>query len=206
MPPLNLPLRRVGRVLTDHVRRLRAALTGLAGQVRAAVARVIGQATGEAVRDALGVILEGPPARPSTEQSHEDRQGLWGQPRRPRWPGPSFDVDDPDDDEPERYRESAHGRGDDELPDPTTSAPSCANAWSRAVATGCQAASWWLQRYPGRFSLLAATAIGVAAGVTTLVGSPFVTAGSAVAASALGILALADAARSAADLVAETVE
>jgi hypothetical protein len=205
MPPLNLPLRRVGRVLTGHVRRLRDALTGLAGQVRAAVARVIGQATGEAVRDALGVILDGPPARQVTDEPPREREGLWGQPRRPRWPGPPYEADDLDD-EPERYRESAYGRGDDELPAPTTSAPSCANAWSRAVATGCQAASWWLRRYPGRFSLLAAAAIGVAAGLTALVGSPFVTAGSAVAASALGILALADAARSAADLVAETME
>jgi hypothetical protein len=199
------PLRRVGRVLTGHVRRLRATLAGLAGQVRAAIARVIGQATGAAVRDAIGVILDGPPARPGADEAPREREGLWGQPHRPRWPGPSYGVDDLDD-EPERYPEPDYNRSDDELTESPAPTPPNTSAWSRAVATGCQAASWWLRRHPGPLSLLAATAVGMAAGVTALVGGPFVTASSAMAVSALGILALADAARSAADLVAETVE
>jgi hypothetical protein len=48
--------------------------------------------------------------------------------------------------------------------------------------------------------LIAAAGIGIAAGVATLVNSPLVAGATTVAASALGLLALADAARSATGL------
>jgi hypothetical protein len=68
------------------------------------------------------------------------------------------------------------------------------------VAVGCQAAAWWLRRHPGPLSLLVAVGVGVAAGLAALAGGPLVAGGSAAAAAVLGALALADAARSAADL------
>ena len=74
------------------------------------------------------------------------------------------------------------------------------------MAAGCQAASWWLRRHPGASSLVAAAGIGIAAGVATLVSSPLVAGASAVAASALGLLALADAARSAAGLADQALK
>jgi hypothetical protein len=74
------------------------------------------------------------------------------------------------------------------------------------VATGCQAAAWWLRRYTGPFSLIAATGIGIAAGVATLVHSPLVAGATAVAASAMGLLALADAARSATGLADQVLK
>jgi hypothetical protein len=61
MSSFTSPLRRAGRLLAAHVRRLRVALARLAAEVRAAVAGAVGRATGDAVRDALRVILDGPP-------------------------------------------------------------------------------------------------------------------------------------------------
>jgi hypothetical protein len=83
--------------------------------------------------------------------------------------------------------------------------PQRQGVWSREVATGCQAAVWWLRRHPSPFALVAAVGVGVAAGVAALVGGPFVAGTSAVVASALGVLALADAACSAATLASVAV-
>jgi hypothetical protein len=59
---------------------------------------------------------------------------------------------------------------------------------------------------PGPFALVAAAGIGIAAGVATLVGGPLVSGASAVAAAALGLLALADAARCAAGLADQALK
>jgi hypothetical protein len=209
MSSFTSPLRRAGRRLAAHVRRLRAALMRLAAEVRAAVARAVGQATGDAVRDALRVILDGPPAQPAARDPPEDIEGLWGQPRRPRWPpGPYHERYDPYE-VPQRetdYLEDDQDVEPDEDPAPEgPSEPPSAGAWSRAVAVGCQAAAWWLRRHPGPLALLAAVGIGLAASVAALVGGPLVAGGSAAAAAALAALALADAAVSAADLAADAV-
>ena len=207
MPSATSPLRRVGRLVAGQLSRLRATLDRLAGEVRAAVARAVGQATGETVREALRVILDGPAERPGHERP-EDREGRWDQSRGPTWPTtrPSYDPygrdpdeRDPDDDfDQERQRRYA---GDEDPPPAEQSVDARRQgSWSRAVAVGCQAASWWLRRHPGRFSLVAAAGIGIAAGVATFVSSPLVSSASAVAASALGLLALADAASSGAGL------
>jgi hypothetical protein len=91
MSSFTSPLRRAGRLLVGHVRRLRLELVRLAAEVRAAVARAVGQATGDAVRDALRVILDGPPPQsPSIHDPPEDIEGLWGQPRRPHWPASPY--------------------------------------------------------------------------------------------------------------------
>jgi hypothetical protein len=206
MPSLASPFRRVGRLLAGQLGRLHATLESLAGEVRAAIARAVGQATGEAAREALRVILDGPPERPGYDRPG-DREGNWGQERRPTWPtGRPYEPyahdpyerdadDDLDQDRPGRYAADEEGQ----LTDRPVGARRRGN-WSRAVAVGCQAASWWLRRHPGPFSLIAAAGIGVAAGVATLISSPLVAGASAVAASVLGLLALADAARSAAGL------
>jgi hypothetical protein len=213
MPSLPSPVRRAGRVVAGQVGRLHATLERLAGEVRAAIARAVGQATGDAAREALRVILDGPPDRPSYERP-DDYDGGWGSPHRPTWPAtrPSEPYardpyePDPDDDPEEDLR---HRYAEDEEASPPADGPVAARRpgrWSRAVAVGCQAAGWWLRRHPGPLALLAAVGVGLAAGVATLVGSPLVAGASAVAVSVLGLLALADAARSASDLADQAVK
>jgi hypothetical protein len=212
MRSLTSPFRRVGRVLADHTRRLQSSLESLASQVRAAIARIVGQATGDAMRDALSVILDGPPAQPTRDEYLEDRERPWNPPRRPSWPNSTYDpyARDPydrDDDErfpePERRCSPAEENEAHLQRAPGSEQP---GRWSRALATGCQAAGWWLKRHPGRLSLLAAVGVGVAAGIAALFGGPYVAGGSALAASALGILALTDAARSAASFAADATD
>jgi hypothetical protein len=191
MLSLTALFRRVGQVLVAHVGKLRRALDLLQDQVRAALTRTIGQATGEAVRDALTLLLDGPPmAYPSGRDPPDDR-GFWHEPRRPPW------IAQPHDD----YAPYQDAEDLDDEADPQTTAPAPerlqAGLWARAVGVGCQAAGWWLRRHPGRFAPLAAACVGTTAAIATLVGGPFVAGVSAVALSAHGALAPADAARSA---------
>jgi hypothetical protein len=205
MPSLPLPWRRVGRLLVGHVRRLQLLLEALAGQVRAAIARAIGQVTGEAVRDAIRVILDAPHACAPGPGPPEDREGLWGEPRRRYWPDQPYRAygayDEPD-------REPAYGYDPPDEDEPVQRGPAeaeSAGRWSRAAAAGCSAAAWFLHRHPGKLSLIAAVGVGVLAGAVALVGGPFIAGGSAVALSAFGILALADAAQAAAGLASAAV-
>jgi hypothetical protein len=212
MRSLKSPFRRVGQVLADHARRLQSALESLASQVRAAIARIVGQATGDAMRDAVGVIHDAPPARPTHDDYREERDRPWSSQRRPSWPNSSYDpyARDPyDRDDDERYSEPERGYIPSEEDEPhheRSVGPEQPGRWSHAVATGCQAAGWWLKRHPGRLSVIAAVGVGVAAGVAALFGGHYVAGGSALAASALGILALTDAARSAASFAADATD
>jgi hypothetical protein len=212
MPSLTSPFRRVGQLVAGQVERLHAALERLAAEVRTAIARAIGQATGETVREALRVILDGPIERPTYDRI-DDRDGGWGQSRRQTWPATrSYDryAHDPYERDPDNdLDQDRPGRYGPDEEDPPTDQPVVTQRrgnWSRAVAVGCQAASWWLRRHPGPFSLITAAGIGIAAGVATLVSSPLVSGASAVAASALGLLALADAARSASGLADQVLK
>jgi hypothetical protein len=193
MPALSSAVKRVTRLLAEHVRRLRDSLVMLTAQVRAAVARVVGQATGNAMRDALTVILDGPPASslPSGRDPPDDR-GFWHE-QRPHWSSHRHDEYDPYD-ERDRYEEEYD---DDRPADPGADQPR-SSLWARAFSIGCQAASWFLHRHPGSTSVIAAVGVGFAAGIAALIGSPFISGTSAVVASALGVLTLADAACSAA--------
>jgi hypothetical protein len=212
MPSLTPSLRKVGRLVAGQLGRLHATLERLSQEIRAAIARAIGQATGETVREALGVILDGPTGRPTYDRL-DDRDDGWGQTRRPSWPATrtydSYSRDpyerDPDDGFDEDRRRQDADDEDDPPADQSIDAPRRRN-WSRAVATGCQAAAWWLRRHQGPFSLVAAAGIGIAAGFAMFVSGPLVSGASAVAASALGLLALADAARSAADLADQVMK
>src|SRR5262249_32945916 len=149
MRSLKSPFRRVGRVLTDHARRLQSALESLASQVRAAIARIVGQATGDAMRDAVSVILDAPPARPTHDDYREERDRVWSSQRRPSWPNSSSDpyARDPyDRDDDERYPEPdcrSIAPEEDEAHQQRAPASDQPGRWSQAVATGCQAAGWW---------------------------------------------------------------
>jgi hypothetical protein len=201
MPSLTAPFRRAGRLLVGHVRRLQSSLEQLGAQVRAAIARIIGQATGDAVRDALAIILDGPPGRSPNYEAREERSGSWNEPRRPSWPSSSYDPYRHNSDEDDEEPAYGYSRSAEEMVAPTPASDTGhVGVWSRAVAAGCQTAGWWLRKYPGPMSWVAAVGVGLAAGATTLFGGPFVAAGSAVTAAALGVLAVADAARSAATL------
>jgi hypothetical protein len=214
MPSLTPSLRKVGRLVACQLERLHATLERLAGEVRSAIARAVGQVTGETVREALCVILDGPIDRPRYQDRLDDRNDGWGQSRRPSWPSTRsydqygrdpYERDADDDFEADRRRRYDRDEEEDPPADESAAAQRQGN-WSRAVATGCQAAAWWLRRHQGPFSLIAAAGIGIAAGVATLVHSPLVAGATAVAASALGLLALADAARSATGLADQVLK
>jgi hypothetical protein len=202
MPSLTSPFKRIARLLVAHIRRLRDSLVMLTAQVRAALARVVGQATGNAVRDALTLMLDGPP--PDATASYDSREStgsFWGQrPQRNYWQRDSYDADDDSESEPGYYRQS-----DEEATTAEAAQSQQDNVWTRAVAVGCQAAGWWLRKHPGPFSLMAAVGIGVVTGFAALVGGPFMAGASAVATTALGVLALTDAAQSTATLAADAV-
>jgi hypothetical protein len=204
MPLISSPFRRVGRVLANHVRRLRHALNVLTAQVRAAIARALGQATGDAVRDAVAVILNGPPDDSAQHDRESERaEGLWRQPRSRPWTSDGYDRYEDSDRDPTYYPEDLDD--EEEAVAPPTNQPQRSGAWSRAVLTGCHAATWWLRKHPGSLSVIAAVGVGVAAGVAALFASPFMGSVSCVAASAINALALADAARSAAAFASMTV-
>src|SRR6516225_12201730 len=121
MPSLPSRFRRAGRAVAGQVGRLHATLERLAGEVRAAIAPAVGQATGDAAREALRVILDGPPDRPSYERP-DDPDGGWGSPRRPTWPAtrPSepyardpYEPDPDDDSDEDRWH---RGADDEESP------------------------------------------------------------------------------------------
>jgi hypothetical protein len=207
MSSFTSPFRRAGRLLAAHVRRLRLALARLAAEVRAAIARAVGQATGDAVRDALRVILDGrPPQSPSPRDPPEEIEGLWGQPRQRRWPADPYAGHYDPYEVPQREPDYLDDDLDeDRMPATEGPEPQTPDTCSRAVAVGCQAAAWWLRRHPGPLALLVAAGVGVAAGLAALAGGPFVAGGSAAAAAALAALAVADAARSAADLAGDAL-
>jgi hypothetical protein len=83
MPTITSPFRRVGRLVAGQLERLHSTLERLAGEVRSAIARAVGQVTGETVRQALRVILDGPVERPVHHDRLDDRDDRWGQNRRP---------------------------------------------------------------------------------------------------------------------------
>jgi hypothetical protein len=192
--------RQTGRVLSAQARRLRANLEDLARQVRDAVARTVSQSVAEATRDALQLVLEGPTeasgAWPSSYDNYQrswddvhDRPGRWSSGSPARDYG-SLDPDDWPDEYDQNGTSNAEDVADKRRP----------RRWARALKVGCQAAAWWLRRHPGRFSSVVATCIGVAAGLVALLANPVLVSAGTAAATALSVLALADAARPTAHL------
>src|SRR4051812_1005405 len=185
-----------------HLVNLRGALDALGEQLREAVARAVGRAAGDALRDALHAALDAGRRGPARATPHAGLPQWWDSRDRPAW------GRDPDEAryaaayrEDDRYADD-YGEPNDEdaesgRADPgTPPRPSqdIRPRWVRALTAGVQAAAWWLRRGPGRPSLLGAAAVGLVAGLAAFAGGPL--AGAAgVAASALALLALADAAR-----------
>ena len=187
-------LSRARRSLGNHLARLRHSFDALAEQVREAIARAIGRTVAEAVSEAVHAVLsesDGMPALlPAPSRSSNRPQASWDEPDERRWPDDRQDLYESD-----RYAEDdglTDEDPDDELPEPTPRP----NPVRRALAVGCRAAAYWLDRHHDRFSLAAAIGVGVIAGVAVLITGPSLASASGVAASAFGLLALVDAIRS----------
>jgi hypothetical protein len=195
MTRLSASLSRARLSLGVHLVRLRLSFDTLAEQVREAIARAIGRTVAEAVSEAVHAALAEPALLPAPFRSSGRPPPLWdGSDDRP-WSGERDDLY-----ESGRYADDdrlADDSLDDEerhdLQTPPTPRPSLVR---RALAVGCRAAAYWLDRHPGRFSLAAAVGVGVIAGVAVLMTAPSFAGASGVAASALGLLALLDAVRS----------
>ena len=117
------------------------------------------------------------------------------------WPDeqePSSRWEDPDED---RWPTSSNDRGVPVTPTQPTTQPRV-QRWVSALAASWQAARWWLARKPGRYPVLTALAIGLAAGVATLAGGPLAAAGMTLIGTAMGLLSLAQVAGNAASAVA----
>jgi hypothetical protein len=191
-------LSRARRSLGNHIARLRRSFDALAEQVREAIARAIGRTVAEAVSEAVHAVLsqqDGMPTfLPAPSHSSSRPHALWDEPDERAWPD---DRHDPY--ESGRYAEDDGLADDEDLddddapdPKPTTRPPLV----HRALAVGCRATAYWLDQHPGRFSLVAAVGVGVAAGLAILITGPSLAGASGVAASAVALLALVDAIRS----------
>jgi hypothetical protein len=196
MTRLSAALRRARRSLGGHLARLRHSFDSLTDQVREAIARAIGRTVAEAVSEAIHAALAEPAGLPAFQPAPWGSSGrpppLWNDAEERPWP------DDHNQDYGSgRYADDDRLADDEDLadddPPEATPRPSLVR---RALAAGCRAAAWWIERHPGRFSLVAAVGVGVIAGAAALVTAPPFVQVSGVAASALCLLALLDAVRS----------
>src|SRR4051812_42392921 len=166
-PPDRLPL-------TERLERLRQTLNGLGGELVEGIAASVAQTVAAAVRDTLLALLTKGRSRPDLPERDRSR---WS-PSRPSslWGG-SDEADDllwTDEQEPssptwdDREEEPWPTYSNDRRLPVTATLPSTAHPWVRrwlsALAASWQAARWWLARRPGRYPLLTALAIGLAAG------------------------------------------
>jgi hypothetical protein len=192
------------RSLRGHLGRLRQSFDSLAEQVREAIARAIGRTVADAVSEAVDTALASaesrpdasPPARPTYSSRHPSP--LWDDPDGARWDRPQ------EDDDPYRrsYADDYHDRdsyADDPGDEPAEAPKPQRRRLGRALAAGLQAAGWWLNRHPGRVSVLAAVGVGLVAGTAALVrGTAAGPAG--LVGAALSLLALDGLVRSGSDL------
>jgi hypothetical protein len=206
MTRLSAALRRARRSLGGHLVRLRHSFDALTEQVREAIARAIGRTVAEAVSEAVHAALAEPAFQPAPSHPSARPPPLWDDPDYRSWPEDRDDLY-----ESGRYRDryadadrlASDNNLDDAAPSyPQTSSIPHPSPVRRALAVACRAAAYWLDRHPGRFSLVAAVGVGVIAGVAALVTAPPFVQVSGVAASALGLLALLDAVRSGTALLA----
>jgi hypothetical protein len=192
MTRLYAALRRARRSLGGHLARLRQSFDSQADQVREAIARAVGRTVAEAVSEAIHAALAEPAFLPAPSRPSARPPPSWDDPDDRPWSGERDDLY-----ESGRYADDDRLAGDEDLaddgPSEATPHPSLVR---RALAAGCRAAAWWIERHPGRFSLAAAVGVGVIAGVAVLMTGPSLAGASGVAASALGLLALLDAVRS----------
>jgi hypothetical protein len=169
------------RLLTAHCHRLRDFFSGLARGLRDRLAA----AAGEAVAAVLRALLEGTeaPYRPSASPVYRDREvRSWRD-----------EVEDAWEEEPSEVY----------VTEPREVPAGPPSRWRPTLAAALHTAAWWLRRppagLPGKFAVIASIAAGLAAvaGVTP-------SAALALAGSALGLIALAEAAHDGVDALYES--
>jgi hypothetical protein len=202
MTHFSIALSRARRSLGGHLARLRHSFDTLTEQVRESIARAIGRTVAEAVSEAIHAALAEPAFLPAPSRSSGRPPPLWDEPDDRSWSGERDDLYESGRYR-DRYADDDRLADDEDLADddPSEATP-CPSLVNRALAVGCRAAAWWIERHPGRFSLVAAVGVGVIAGVAALVTGPSLAGASGVAASALGLFALLDAVRSGTEVLA----
>jgi hypothetical protein len=192
------------RLLSAQLGRLNHHLLHLGQGLRERIAGAVGRTVCEIAREAVHAALAefaGSPVPSSATQPSPRCPPFWDEPNddlQRDYRTDSNEFDNPltpearDDWLPTNQNRS--GTGEDETsPRPAASA----SPWMRALAAACQAAAWWLRRQPRRYPLLTTLAVGLAAGVTAYSVSPLLAAGATVVGSAVTLLFVADATRSA---------
>jgi hypothetical protein len=175
----------------------------LAARVRQSLASTVGRTFADVVTEAVEIALASPveqgsyypPARSRPAPSRE--RDWWSDPGGSSW-GQHRDYDD----YRRPYADDSYDRDryDDDNDQDPVGPPNepCPGRLTRSLAAGCRAAAWWLERYPGRFSLVLAAGVGVAAGVAAFFTGSTLVGLTGAAASALTLLALTDTMRCAA--------
>jgi hypothetical protein len=196
MTHFSIALSRARRSLGGHLVRLRHSFDALTDQVREAIARAIGRTVAEAVSEAIRAALAEPAFLPEPSRPSARPPPLWDEPDDRPWSGERDDLYESGRYR-DRYADDDRLADDEDLADddPSEATP-CPSLVRRALAVGCRAAAWWIERHPGPFSLAAAVGVGVIAGVAVLMTGPSLAGASGVAESTLGLLALLDAVRS----------
>jgi hypothetical protein len=188
--------------LAPHVTQLRRSLASLGERMRQSFASMVGRTVADAVTEAVDIALASPAEQVGyyppvqTNPAHSRERDWWRDPGGSSW-GQHGDYDeygrpysnDPYDRDP--YED------DDQEPTETQEKP-CPSRLTRSLAAGCRAAAWWLERHPGRFSLVLAAGVGVAACVAAFFSGSTLVGVTGAAASALRVLALTDTLRCAA--------
>jgi hypothetical protein len=189
--------------LAPHVNQLRRVPESLAERVRQSLATTVGRTVAEVVTEAVEIALASPaehgsyypPVRSSPAPSRE--REWWGDPGGSSWElhGDHGDYGRPFNDD--HYDRDSYDDDNDQEPVGPPKEPRQGRL-TRSLAAGCRAAAWWLERRPGRFSLVLAAGVGVAAGVAAFFTGSTLVGVTGAAASALTLLALTDTLRCAA--------
>jgi hypothetical protein len=178
----------VRRLLAGPLARLRVSLDGLAKWLRDNIASAAGEGVSAILRALLGQSQSQP--RPYTDPYRQERYDTWNRYGDREWP----------DEEP--LDECAEA-----VPRAAPAPPPVKKAWRlETLLVTVQAACWWLRRQPGKAPGLTALSIGLVTAVAACAGAPLIAALAALIGSALGLVALADAARTSATALAEAVE
>ncbi len=187
----------------ERLQHLRRTLDGLSSQLREGISRAVAQIVADTIRQAVGSFLGGPvggnPFPSPYRQLSGNLTSPWGSPRPSRW----------DDDIEEELREEEDVSAWRPRSGPLSPTPVVGGGdahtpvrLGRALASGCQAAAWWLRRHRDERSLMAALAVGLTTTLAVLAGGRLAT-GVGLAGAALGLLTVADAARDSARLLSE---
>ena len=190
------PLTDYDRPPGGHLDHLREDLDQLGRRLRAGIADAVARSVAEAVRDGVLAVL----TADSRHRSTPPRRPPESYGRPPLWHEPA--EDDPADEG--EYPLSAGWGYAEAGPAPAPSAPTLAQTprWLPALAAGSELALCWLRRRPGEQPVPPALAVGLVAGVVAFRYGTMAGAIVGAVGSALGLVALADAAHSVGDALA----